>query len=153
MEPQNSKTNSMDTFDPHRAHNRQRFWQILFPIIMVCVLAVAALVLLIQQAEGRADLFAQEGQVATVFVVLPWLLIFLVTLVIVVGLIYAITKLIAWVPGASRSAVDFLTKAKYKIRNGADATAKPVIKVQMWAARLSRLRNLMNPKYSQGKTK
>ncbi|MFZ3150147.1 MAG: hypothetical protein WA116_00500 [Anaerolineaceae bacterium] len=153
MEPQETKTNSMDSFDPHRAHSRQRFWQIFLPVILVCVLAVAALVLLIQQAGGQADLLAQKGQVATVFVVLPWFLIFFVTLVIVVGLIYAITKLIAWVPSASRSAVNFLTNANYKIRDGADATTKPVITVQMWAARLSRLRNLMNPKYSQGKTK
>lgn len=115
-------------------HKQQKFWQILFPIILATLLVVTAMVWVILGSTQNAAGTAALSQAATVVVVLPWFLIFLVGLVLIVGLIYGLGKLHGVIPGATQVVMSYLLKAKDYMTIGADATTKPIMTLQKLSA-------------------
>ncbi|MFZ3071193.1 MAG: hypothetical protein WA110_08750 [Anaerolineaceae bacterium] len=152
MVQRNSGSNLHDQPDPRRDHEKQRFWQILFPILLAGALLVAAFVFVIRDTASAASSTASWGQVSTVVIVLPLLFVLLVVLLLVAGLSLGVSKLRGWVPQASESLVNLLSRAKEMVKTGSDAAARPVISLRQWTAQLNQFRISINPKSRQGKT-
>ena len=86
--------------NPQGIHRKQRFWQILFPVIIVSVALVAGLVYLLLPTGAVGGDVAGLAQTATVLLTLPLLFMLLPLLVITIMLIILLGRLAGWLPKA-----------------------------------------------------
>lgn len=110
-----------------KAHQQQRFWQILLPVILVSLLILGALLWLILTG-GTATLNASNlSGVAVVFLALPFLLIALITLALFSAVIFGLTKLKPLVPQAGMTVLQAFEKTRCYLRKGADISIQPLL--------------------------
>ncbi|MDP3186157.1 MAG: hypothetical protein Q8M58_12885, partial [Anaerolineales bacterium] len=87
-----------------RVHKRQRFWQILAPMMLVILLALVA---------GGFTLAAEAGQtrpgadVAVIWLIAPLMLFALLCMAVLGGMIYAIARLTKIMPRYTLQAQNF----------------------------------------------
>jgi len=119
-----------------RAHKRQRFWQILAPIILVVLLAVVIGVFTARAEAGQTRLWAD---VATIWLVAPLMLFALLCLAVLGGMIYAIARLTQVTPRYTLQAQDFFFRLAGGVKRGADMAVKPVVWLEQARAALKSL--------------
>lgn len=110
-----------------KAHKQERFWQIIFPVVLFSVLLLAGLVFLIIRNGRFSPGVAEVSGAATVLVILPVLFIALINLILLIGIIYGFTKLKTVIPPAGLKALQFLEKTRWYIRKGADISVQPIL--------------------------
>lgn len=110
-----------------KAHKQQRFWQVIFPVISISVLMLAGLVFLIVRNGRFSPGVAEVSGAATVLVVLPVLFIALINLAILIAIIYGLTKLKPVIPRVGIKVLEFMEKARWSIRKGADISVQPIL--------------------------
>ncbi len=110
-----------------KAHKQQRFWQIIFPVISFSVLMLAGLVFLIIRNGRFSPGVAEVSGAATVLVILPVLFIALINLVILIAIIYGLTKLKPVIPSVGLKVLQFMETARWNIRKGADISVQPIL--------------------------
>lgn len=110
-----------------KAHKQQRFWQVIFPVISISVLMLAGLIFLIVRNGRFSPGVAEVSGAATVLVVLPVLFIALINLAILIAIIYGLTKLKPVIPRAGIKVLEFMEKARWSIRKGADISIQPIL--------------------------
>lgn len=112
---------------PLQAHKKQRFWQIIFPVVLFSLLLLTGLVFLIVR-DGRFSPGVEEiGGVATVLVILPILLIALLQLALLIAIIYGVSRLKTVISPTSAKILQFMEKARWNIRKGADISVQPIL--------------------------
>jgi len=119
-----------------RAHKRQRFWQILLPIILVTLLAVVIGVFTALADAERARLWAD---VATIWLVAPLMVFALLCLAVVGGMIYAVARLMKIAPRYTLQAQNFVLRLTAGVKRGADAVVGPVVWLEQARAALKSL--------------
>ena len=125
MEPKESST-YFET-PTAKTHKQQRFWQIIFPVISFSVLMLAGLVFLIIRNGRFSPGVAEVSGAATVLVILPVLFIALINLVILIAIIYGLTKLKPVIPSVGLKVLQFMETARWNIRKGADISVQPIL--------------------------
>lgn len=91
METENRKpTPQLGT--PEEAHQKQFTWQILFPILIVAVAALAVGIIAIIAATEKTNMNAQWAMISTIFLLLPWLILSLLPLALIVFAIYLLSR-------------------------------------------------------------
>ncbi|MBA4379901.1 MAG: hypothetical protein C0393_04320 [Anaerolinea sp.] len=114
-----------------RAHKRQRFWQILAPMMLVILLSLIA---------GGFTLAADAGQtrpgadVAVIWLVAPLMLFALLCMVVLGGMIYAIARLAKITPRYTARAQKFAARVESGTRRAADTAVKPVMWLEQFSA-------------------
>ena len=132
-----------------KAHKRNRFWMILFPIILVGLAVVGLIVwLAIKGGVGGADVANLAG-VATVLLVLPTFLFGLITLVVLIGLSIGVIKLHEFIPLAGKAIRDYLSLGRHYLRVAGDATAEPILALRGLNAKIQQIGTSLTDRFSQ----
>jgi len=134
-----------------RAHRRQFRLQILLPIILITLAVVAVIVLLIilSHQPGGAQTHTLWADISLIWILIPIIFIYLLTLVLIGGLVYGMSRLNKRIPhyGALGQYYAYrMTKIAYNV---ADKASAPVIKVRSWQAGWQTLRRRVGKKISR----
>ncbi|HOT26325.1 MAG: hypothetical protein GX415_06115 [Chloroflexi bacterium] len=124
---------------PEQAHARERFWQILFPMLLVGALLAAGFVLLLLYSGELGTSTEGMAAAALVAMALPLIFVFLVTFILAVALIAAAAKVAAWLPGVGKEALDLFRSIGTAAQNGSCALLAPLMAVAQKLAELQRL--------------
>ncbi len=132
-----------------KAHKRNRFWMISFPIILISLVVVGLVVwLAIKGGLGAADTANLAG-VATVLLVLPVLLFGLITLAILIGLSIGVIKLHTLVPQAGKALRSYLSQGQQYLRSAGDASTKPIMALRELNAKIQQIGTSLTDRFSQ----
>ena len=119
-----------------RSHRRERFWQILLPIILVLLLAIVAGAFTTRADAERTGLWAE---VATIWLIAPLMLFALLCMIMLGGLIYAIARLTKVTPRYTLQAQNFVFRFTAGVKRAADITVQPVMWIKQAGAVLASL--------------
>ena len=111
-------------------HRKQLAWQIVLPIGLMVVLIIALVVLInVATLRDNGDV-ARWAAISTIWIVVPIMIGMLIFLVLLVGLIYLLSKLLGITPRYTGLAQDYVHKAAGAIKRGLDAIVKQFIEIQ-----------------------
>lgn len=117
--------------EARQAHRRDLIWQIIVPMGIVAVIFIVISVLTAMRPETTASLWAD---ISLIWLLIPWLIIALFTLVILGGLIYGMAKLLQIIPTYTKKLLDVIHFIQEKLKLAADASTKPVFFLEGIAA-------------------
>ena len=111
-------------------HRKQLSWQIVLSIGLMVVLIIALVVLInVATFRDNGDV-ARWAAISTIWIVVPIMIGMLIFLVLLVGLIYLLSKLLGITPRYTGLAQDYVHKAAGAIKRGLDAIVKQFIEIQ-----------------------
>ena len=111
-------------------HRRQLTWQILMPVLLMCILLIALIVIInIATFRDNGDV-ARWAAISTIWIVIPIMVGMLIFLVLLGGLIYLLSKLLGITPRYTGLAQDYIHKAAGAIKRGLDAIVRQFIEIQ-----------------------
>ena len=111
-------------------HRKQWTWQILLPVVLMSVLLIALIVLInIATFRDNGDV-ARWAAISTIWIVVPIMIAMLIFLILLVGIIYLLSKLLGITPRYTGLAQDYVHKAAGAIKRGLDAIVKQFIEIQ-----------------------
>ena len=119
------------------AHKKEFGTQVVLPLALFLLFFVAAAWALIYFEVGN---IARWSQVATIILVIFWMVVGILALSILVALVFLVSRLLQLLPMYTRIAQDGIETIKHQIETGADITVKPVIKIQTFLAVIDALR-------------
>ena len=131
----------VDLIDPEtrvKIHKQQGFWQILLPIILFSIIAIAAAVLLSLRSASMPQ-FKQLADLITIFLVLLLMLSLLLGLLIPILLIVGLMKLSPRITVISQMILNFVLRVKQGSQTTADMSVNPIIKARAGAAKFKKL--------------
>lgn len=132
-----------------KAHKRNRFWMILFPVILIGLAVVGVIVwLAINGSVGGAGVANLAG-VATVLLVLPTFLFGLITLAVLIALTIGVVKLHELIPQAGKAIRDYLSLGRHYLRVAGDASAEPILALRGLNAKIKRIGTSLTDRFSQ----
>jgi hypothetical protein len=113
------------------AHKKEFRRQVLLPFGLFVFLSLLAAGILIYFSVGSIE---RWSQIATIFLIIFWMLLSLLLLVVLVALVYLISRLLQLLPPYTRIAQDGIETIKHQVESGADITVEPVVKIQSFLA-------------------
>ncbi|MEJ2413204.1 MAG: hypothetical protein P8Y34_09475 [Anaerolineales bacterium] len=112
------------------------FWQIILPTSLGAVLIVlAGLWFVLSAGPGNVSRFAE---ISTVLLVIPVLFFSLLIGLILAGMIYAITKIMDWIPRMTAPVLTILEKIRQAAGMVSKNSARMVIEPASWMAGFKR---------------
>lgn len=119
-----------------RRHKRQRFWQILLPVILGGLITLSVAVLMAATIAGVPTGLneSQGADTSLIWIIIPLMLAALVFALILMGLIYGIAKLLNILPGYAQLVQYYVRLAADKIQSGAKQAPAPIIKLESLSA-------------------
>jgi hypothetical protein len=112
-------------------HRRAFFREVLLPISLFLLVSIALVVVFIWQGIGTV---AAWSQIATIFLIIFWMLLALVLLAVLVAFVYLISYVLKVLPPYARLAQEGIETIQTQVEKGADITAKPVIQIKSFLA-------------------
>lgn len=103
-------------------YKQQRFWQIIFPILMFSLLIITAGGFMISAGVVYHRVWAD---ISIIWLVIPLLMLSLFLIVILVGLIYGMTRLSRIIPIYSLRVQNFFSRIELGTRKIADSSMRP----------------------------
>ena len=132
-----------------KAHKRNRFWAILFPIILISLFVVGLVIwIAIKGGVGVADTENLAG-VATILLVLPTFLFGLITLALLIGMIIGVIKLHEFLPQAGKAIRGYLGLGQHYLRVAQDASAEPFLALRGFNAKIQQIGTSLTDRFSQ----
>jgi len=111
-------------------HRKQLTWQIVLPVVLTSVLLIALIVLInIATFRDNGDV-ARWAAISTIWIVVPIMIGMLIFLILLVGLIYLLSRLLGITPRYTGLAQDYVYKAVGIIKRALDAAVKQIIEIQ-----------------------
>ena len=117
----------------YSAYKRASFWQIVFPMIVVALIFVAASFM---TASGGGESIGQWASISTIWLLIPVIIFLILNLVILAGGIYGMMKLLGITPIYTHRLTGFIRLVGEKIEELADAATKPIFKLEGFSASL-----------------
>jgi len=113
-------------------HRRQRFWQILAPTLLggLLVLAVAVLMVLSISGIQTGINVSQGADISLIWIIMPILLIAVFLTIILLAMIYGMSRILGILPVYSRMAQDYVTLVAARIQHGAKKVTAPIVSVK-----------------------
>lgn len=139
MENQKRMLQSERNPKTHAQHRREVFWQIILPLIAGVLLLLAALAVIILSATQPVTELRRWADVSLVWIILPSLFFAFIPLVILVGLVYGVSKILQAVPVYTHKIQRFLERVSGNITRLADLMAEPVLRIHTFRAAVQRL--------------
>lgn len=119
----------------HEAHRKEVFWQITLPLVIGLLLMVAAIIGVIFAATQPESELRRWADVSIIWLILPALLFTLIGMVILAGLVYAVSAVLKILPRYSVIALLYLETAREKVSKISNQIVEPFIKAHSsWAA-------------------
>jgi|SRR5688572_17358372 hypothetical protein len=111
-------------------HRKQLTWQIVLPVVLMVLLTIALIVLInVATFRDNGDV-ARWAAISTIWIVVPIMIGMLIFLILLVGLIYLLSKLLGITPRYTGLAQDYVHKVAGAIKRGLDAIVKQFIEIQ-----------------------
>jgi sorbitol-specific phosphotransferase system component IIBC len=118
----------------HAEHRRETFRQILLPLIIAFVLALVVVAIIIILGFGSTLDLSRLAAVSIIGMIIPSMLIALILLVVVLGLLFAISRLLGILPGYSRIVQSYFSQAQTTVSHITDQAVEPVLRLRSaWA--------------------
>lgn len=120
----------------HVHHQKQRFWQILFPVIIFSLVIIGVCVLMIMSVTGvktGIDL-SQTADTALIWMIVPLLGAAMLFAVILFFLIYGIARIIKVLPDYTFRIQEFFWALTDQVQVMADKLAAPAIGIRRFFA-------------------
>ena len=127
-----------------RKHEKQTFWQIIFPMIIVFLFILFVGVLVFMNSGTNAVQNQHFANIATMYLFIPPLILSLPIIAILVGLIYLISKIFPYITTYSALIQEKLAMVRDMIKKGMDIAAQPFIHLPAYS---SSLRTFFNELY------
>ena len=132
-----------------KAHKRNRFWMILFPLILVSLVLLGLTIwIAIKGGIGGTDT-ATLAVLATVLLVLPALLLGLLFLWLMIKMSNSLTKLQESIPRAGKGIRDYISLGHHYLRVTADASAEPILALRGLSAKIQQIGTSLTDRFSQ----
>lgn len=122
----------IDQSESYHRHQRQRFWQILLPVLLGALAILAAAVLLVLTITGAQTgiNLSQYADASSVWVIVMVISLgFVITLVLFI-LVYLLARLLQILPGYTRVAQLYAKIIMLRLQAISKKTAAPIISVQ-----------------------
>jgi hypothetical protein len=111
-------------------HRKQLTWQIVLPVVLMSVLLIALIVIInIATFRDNGDV-ARWAAISTIWIVVPIMIGMLIFLILLIGLIYLLSKLLGITPRYTGLAQEYVYKTSAAIKRGLDALVKRFINLQ-----------------------
>ena len=118
----------------HAEHRRETFQQIILPFIIGVVLVLVVVAAIIIVATHSLENLDRWASVSIIWLIIPSLLIALILLVVVVGLLFGITRLLGILPGYSKIARSYFIQAETVVGRVTDQAVEPFLRLRSaWA--------------------
>ena len=118
----------------HAAHRREVFWQITFPFIIALIIILGLVGgVIFAGTQGVGDV-SRWADVSLIWLLLPVLIVIIVMLLILSGVVYLVTKLLAVLPGYARLVQDYFYLIQVRVKSIADKLVEPVLKLHSFKA-------------------
>ena len=124
----------------YAAHRREVFWQIIFPFILALIIILGLVAGVILAGYQGMEAVSRWADVSLIWLLLPLLIVLLVTLAILSGVVYLITKLLGVLPGYARMVQDFFSLVQLRVKSISDRLVEPVLKLHSFKAGVGALR-------------
>lgn len=111
-------------------HRKQRNLQIVLPVVFSAAALVGMIVLVSFATFKSGGDVERWAAISTIWIVIPVLIAGLVTLAILIGLIYMMTRALSALPHYTSIAQEYVNLARGYIIRGADMVVKPVIALE-----------------------
>lgn len=134
-------------------HVKERFWQILFPLVVVSLLLTAGFALLIIYSGELGSSTEGMAAAALVAIALPLILLSLVFLLVLAALITGAAKVLAWLPGAGAQAQAVFCSINTRVLSGSQAVVAPLLTIGQKAAELQRIITALHLRFVKGKVR
>jgi uncharacterized BrkB/YihY/UPF0761 family membrane protein len=132
-----------------KAHKRNRFWAILFPVLLISLVVVGLVIwIAIKGGVGAADTENLAG-VATILLVLPTFLFGLITLALIIGMIIGVIKLHEFLPQGGKAIRSYLSLGQHYLRVAQDASAEPFLALRGFNAKIQQIGTSLTDRFSQ----
>ena len=143
MEPTEGKPLPEPNPVTYRRHRREMFRQVILPLIitMVIVLILAGLTL-----TGDDLILAKGAEVATIWLIMPMLVLILVLFALSAGAIYGLLRLMQFLPRYTRLIQDNLIVLRDQIGAINDKALEPIFRIETMKASLRGLVRSMRRK-------
>jgi hypothetical protein len=124
---------------PVADHRRQMLWQVWLPLGVAIFIVLALIILTIVGAAQNSPQVSRWGNISAIIVILPVLLVGTLLLVIVLALVYGLSKLLKRMPGWMLSLQLRMVHISLITRRAADSVTRPVMTVNTTTARVKRI--------------
>jgi hypothetical protein len=118
----------------HAAHRREVFWQITFPLILTLVILLGLIAFVIYSGFQGSGSVSRWADVSLIWLLVPALVVMFVMLVILIGLVYLVSKLLGVFPGYARLVQNYFYLVQVKAKSIADKLVEPVLKIRSFKA-------------------
>jgi hypothetical protein len=125
-----NETNELPERNPttQKAHRRQVWWQIIFPLILgtAAALAVGAWAIVVVARGGSAS---QSADAALIWLLMPVFVMGLVPLALFAGLAYGLVVLNKKLPAGMYKVQQAMVRVQDGVRSGADRLVEPILRI------------------------
>ena len=113
-------------------HHRERFWQILLPLILAVLLILAAAVMIVLTAtrSTAGGPVSQWADASAIWLILPVIMFAFLGILVLLGLIYGVAKMINILPPYTNLIQGYAGLIAAKVKLITIKIAKPVIAVE-----------------------
>jgi hypothetical protein len=115
----------------YQRHRREVFWQITFPIIVVCVILLILAVLAAGLTSESASTWAD---ISLIYMIIPALLFSLLTMIVLAGLVYVTIRLIQLLPFYFFKGHNWFLLVNLQIGRLGDSLTEPFLRLRAWKA-------------------
>lgn len=115
----------------HQRHRREVFWQITFPIIVVCVILVILAGLAVGLSAESASTWAD---ISLIWMIIPALLISFLTMIFLAALVFLTIRLIQLLPFYFFRGHNWFLLVNLRIGRIGDSLAEPFLRLRAWKA-------------------
>ena len=135
-----TETNKVQTKSVKRKstilHEKQTFWQIIFPVLLFSLIIIFVCVLVVMNSGTNAMQNQHFANIATMYLFIPPLIICLPIFVILIGLIYLVSRIFPYISTSSALIQEKLAMVRDMIRIGMDSVSKPFIQIPAFSSSL-----------------
>jgi len=122
-----------NTSASYKRHQKQRFWQIIAPVIMGGLLLIAIAVLIILGVGGSSvgDV-SQWADLSLIWLSLPVLLLVLIATLVLFTMVYLLARLLKILPGYTRIANQYAGMIESQAKIWMNKIVNPIISIHLF---------------------
>ena len=125
--------------ETHKAHKREAFWQITFPLIVGVAFVVILSILTVLAATGGGRI-TQAADAALIILIVPLMLVTIIFTIIFGAIAFGIIKLNEVLPLYTKQAQDAIARVRQQVQVGSDKAVEPFLRIQSFFASLKALK-------------